>query len=249
MKIKHEGNVNLSKIVNEDLVKFITESLEVIEDCKTIIENINEKRSGDIDEFDLLETFDDPTFVNTLSIQHFRNCLLSIHPGINYYMQDIVLLINNVEKNYKKVGDTGVFLSEETENLFINECTEIIGGLCHVLWYEFKIEDFLRDFEIDDKGVSSEIDEIFAEYCDGVGIEPEKVARYVRDLRQDYKFTLRIFDQYPEYQEEFESIMGPYIVGFAEDVLEIDDVLSVIRGDVTPEELCQELEGRGNEIE
>lgn len=240
MKIKHESSSLVSKATNEVLVSFMTEALDAISDCKYLVDSITRKQSGELDEDDLLDVIESPLLTNTKSIVMYRSCCFSIYNGINYYMKTIVEYINNVSNNLEKLNSMGVYLTEDWENLLKSEASVIIGGLCHVLWHEFSMENYLN---LVAEGVEDpEIDEIFYTYCDNCFLTPTEVANAINADRNTYKFKLNFFDQYPEHESIFEELMGPYIVGVNESVLTLDMVLKLENGDITPAELCESCE-------
>ena len=244
MKKKHESSALISKATDELLVNFFAESMEIIADCKYLVKSIDDKRSGELDEDDLLDAIDTPLLVNISNVTMFRSCCFSIYNGINYYMKTIVEYVKNIQENLARFNSLGVYLTEEWEELLRSEASTVIGGLSHVLWYEFGVGDYYDSYNAGNE--DPEVDEIFYTYCDSRGLKLITEAESIADNRKAFKFKLNFFDQYPEHEDLFESLMGPYVVGVDENVLTIEMVLKLENGDITPAELCESCEMLSN---
>lgn len=247
MIVKHESGEFIKKAAKAELVGFLQESMFMIEGCVEIADTIETaKENGAIgnddcdDENDeLLEILEGINVNDYDNLRLFKNAAYSCIDAINFYLDEMVQRIQNLNKNLEIVRNSGVYLSTEWADVIQREASQIVGGLCYVLWHEFDLGGYVKQIEVEDRGVGADIDDIYKTYVDSQSLNAFAEADNIRNLRLKYKFKLQIFDEVPELEDVFEEVMGPHIGGINRDALTKDLVVKVIAGDITPEDVCR----------
>ena len=242
MLVKHVCNDELNTMSREILVNFLKEAFRAIDNCKTLLQAFKEFEDGEIDDFDLEDVLENPYFVNTSYLHLFHNSCYSKYANLTMYLGDILEIISLLQKTIHTISDAGVSIKPEWLAEMKNCCESIIGGLSYIIWYEFSLDIYLKELEDDNLGAEASLDEIIDAYSDMYNWDSVKLAHSVRDNRTQYKFNLEFFDEYPEHEDLFYELMGPFAAGIDNDKLTIDLVLQLEKAEITPmelNELCQ----------
>lgn len=245
MVIKHESTNVIKVITEKDLIDFIDQSMRIIRNSLTILGTLHDKVAGDIDEDDELEILEDCLVSDINAVLQFKSTNASIYNSINYYLSDIYAVVLNNNKNIEEITDSGVYIDDTWRELLIEENERIVSGFCYILWYEFNFDKLVESLQSSD----IEIDHILKGYYDTNNIDVATGVKELSELREQYKFKLLVFDEYPEKEESFLNIMGPYLGGVDDSQLTIELVDQVIDGSITPQELCEMLQSSGGEIQ
>lgn len=245
MITKHVSDSTIRKATNDDLIEFFREALKLIKNSQEIIKIGQDFTDGEIDEDDEIDLLEDCIYDDTGAILMFKNSCLSTYPSINFYMQDLLDVINTNTKNIQSICDSGVYVTEEWRSLLLEQNEKIIGGMCYVLWYDFQLDKYVDSKDSDDVI----IDNILKGYCDTESIPVEDVVAYIEQMRKEYKFKLLVFDECPEKEEPFIAVMGPYLGNLDQSKLTMKLVDSVLAGEITPEELCMQIALSSGSIE
>ena len=242
---KHDNNTTIKDISERDLIDMIDQSFKVINNSKEILQALQDTEDGVIDEDDELEILETCTIQDIKAILLFKSISASVYNSVNYYISELYDVIIKNNSNIEMICDAGVYVTDEWAEILKSENERIIGGLCYILWYEFGVDDYINSLGTDDIC----IDVAMKGYFDSRNISIESGMQKLKDLREQYKFKLLIFDEYPEKEDDFLKAMGPFIGGIDSSKLTIEYIDMVISGDMTPEELYEELQGTFGDIE
>lgn len=132
--------------------------------------------------------------------------------------------------------DDGLFLADDECEQLNKMLNQIISELVYSIYYEFDIPTHVQKLEADEDYV----DEIIKMYCDSYSIPMRDIITQIAEDKVKYPFRLSIFEDYPEYEADFEKIMGPLVGSLMEnDKLTLEQVKDVINGKITPEALVE----------
>lgn len=244
MVFKHESTNVIKVITEKDLIDFIEQSMRVIKNSLTVLDTLNDAIAGEIDEDDELEILEDCLISDSNAILQFKSTNASIYDSINFYLRDLYAVLLNNNKNIEEITDSGVYLDETWRNLLLDENERIVSGFCYVLWYEFGFDRLAETVKTSDV----EIDHVLKGYFDANNIDPATGVQELETLKEQHKFKLLVFDEYPEKEEAFLKAMGPYLGGIDDSLLTIELVDQILDGSLSPQELCDLLQDSGEEI-
>lgn len=241
MIVKHETDSTIKELSEQDLINFIDQSMKVIRNSIEILNTLQQAEDEEIDEDDELEILEDCTAGDLESILLFKSACSSVYNSINFYLNEIYEVIVNNNHNIEEIADSGVYITEEWARVLKKENERIVGGLCYILWYEFKVDEYFETAP----NIDCKIDQVIKGYYDANNIPVETGMNELCKLKNTYKFKLLVFDEFPEKEDMFIQLMGPYLGGIEQSQLTIELVDSIIDGKIMPQELC-ELIGRDN---
>lgn len=236
---KHEVGTALAVPKREQLLDFFVQSLSCIEVAKETLAIIDDARAGDIDEEDELDSLDGQKFNDFRGIQIFAVGGFSAIPSMHVCARDVT---HHMEVYNNTLADTvgfGLFLDDEQHDALEKSCKLIISELAYLLFFEFRVEEQLQLAGSDDEF----IDEIIKMYCNSYSIDSISILQKIESLHNEFPFHLSIFDDFPEYESDFEAIMGPLMASCIGKDFDIASVKNVINGKVTPEEFIESLSG------
>lgn len=242
---KHENNTTIRDISERELIDLVAQSFKVINNSKEILQALQDTADGVIDEDDELEILETCTIEDIKAILLFKSISASVYNSVNYYISELYDVIVKNNSNIEMICDAGVYVTDEWAEILKSENERIIGGLCYILWYEFGVDDYWNSLENSDTC----IDVVLKGYFDSRNIPVATGMETLKALREQYKFKLLIFDEYPEKEDDFLKAMGPFIGGLDSTRLTVEYIDMVISGEMTPEELYEELHGSFGDIE
>lgn len=236
MIVKHNFSNVITNPKREHFFDFFTQTKNAVD---KLIETLSIVEEAE-DEFEELEELEGQTLEDIKAIGFFATGGFSAKPAMFVCARDVMLHITKYNKLLNEHLGFGMFFDDESHATLNKLCTQIISELCYLLWFEFDMEMQL------DKIAAGEdyIDEIVKMYCDSFGFKQEDILTFVQNTRKDYPFHLSIFDDYPEYEADFEAIMGPYLGSLIEKDLTLKQIEKVIAGEIKPEELIELLSGQ-----
>lgn len=235
MIIKHEIDSTIKELSEQDLINFIDQAMKVIRNSIEILNTLQQAEDDEIDEDDELEILEDCIAGDLESILLFKSACSSVYSSINFYLNEIYEVIINNNHNIEEITDSGVYMTEEWTRVLRKENERIVGGLCYILWYEFKADEYFESVASND----FTIDQVIKGYYDAHNVAIEAGMSELQHLKSTYKFKLLVFDEYPEKEDMFIQLMGPYLGGIDQSQLTIELVDSVIDGKIMPQELCE----------
>lgn len=236
---KHITNNCIHETSLQDLIVFIQEMLQTSDSCLEILSNLEDRKSNEIDKDELVEILEESVLCNTSQITFFRKVGASQYTSLNQYLGDILDEITCVNDIINKVCSAGIWFTDEQEQQIQEHVESIIGGIAYVLWYEFDLETYLHQIEVEDKGVDADIDVAYKSYVGSFANDKGayEIAKSIRENKIKYKFKLKIFDENPELEEPFENLMGPFLAEVIDEFLTLDLVKDLLDGRITPEGL------------
>lgn len=165
----------------------------------------------------------------------------STHRRLSMLAQEFKRLRNIAEEATEKYLPLS---KAEIDNVsyYVLEC---LGQVSYFLYYQFGIDTFMQGYDNDEEEL--EVDINMFNYCDIKGYDIAKVAVLINKTMTDHKPTLPIFDEIPQYEDEFYDIVGGYVKDFEklEDKLTVDDVLAVIENsEMNFEDFIASIESR-----
>lgn len=240
MIVKHEFSNIIITPKRENFFDFLTQARNTVSKLKETLNILNDAEAGDIDEFDELDALECQKIEDYEALVHFSTGGYTAKTSMYVCTKDIVFHISKYNNILSECIGYGVFLTEDSRNTIREYCRVILSEIAYVLWFEFDIEPQLEALN------SSEelIDEIIKMYCDSFSYTQLEILEDIRKLREEFPFHLSIFDDYPEYQADFEAVMGPYMGSLIEKDLTVDQIQKVISGEITPEALVESFQGQ-----
>ena len=236
MIVKHEGTNLIMNPKREDFFEFFVQAIASIirvKDCFEITDGI---MNGDIDGFDGLDELEQNKFIDVAALENFAYKGFSKYQSIAVVIRYALGTIAGFNKMVSDFVDDGLFLADDECEQLNKMLNQIISELVYSIYYEFDIPTHVQKLEADEDYV----DEIIKMYCDSYSIPMRDIITQIAEDKVKYPFRLSIFEDYPEYEADFEKIMGPLVGSLMEnDKLTLEQVKDVINGKITPEALVE----------
>lgn len=120
------------------------------------------------------------------------------------------------------------------------ELQELLSHGANFLYYQFNMVDFIES--VTDK-TEPIINVELASYCTDKKLKFAEVIKFVRDVNSKYRATMEVFEEYPEYEEAFISMVGPYYQDFEKymKLLNLNVVKSIISGTLSVEDVLTDF--------
>lgn len=244
-------------ILNESFVHLNNEEVvEVFSECYNLVAGLlkvdsiltseqdyarNNLKSIDFEYFqlDTLEELLDIAYPKTLEIfatglcSGFTVCNRRAKDALSYYRACIELV--------KAYTTAYVPLTEKEVQKLKERVTETLGHLAYFLYYQFGMGNTADSFV---EGIEIVVDFAFNKFCDVKGLDFRNVINDIKAIAWTFRPHLPIFEEFPELEEEFYDIAGPYVQDFdlLEEKLNIETVKQIIKGDCDIEQLISSLE-------
>lgn len=249
MIIKHECNEITSNQTLETLVATISEVNTMICDLINVTKSLTRFSEGKYDDDDLLDILEESSLGFSPNFTKFASDSSSKISSLNRCTRLLIdqnVYNENGEVSEKVLGAISLF-NRDIEQIVrsgaapsISEVEKIksfvskmIGNLAYFLKFEFKIDDTLKSAEDGEMIVDAAV----SEYCDSADEPVVDWCNSILDVLKVYKPKLEVFDEHPELEEPFATIMGPFLTdGISED-LTIDIVNDVISGKISPQDI------------
>jgi hypothetical protein len=239
MIVKHDFSNLVMTPKRENFFDFFLQAYDAINKLQSTIDVIDDYHSGELDELDELDELENQNLDSVEAIVLFSRGGFSTKPAMYICARNVVVHINDYNTFLSEHVDYGMTLEDSEQDLLSAKCKKIISELLYLLWYEFDVEEQLNRI----KAGEDFIDEIVKMYCDSFCIEQKVILENIETLRDKFPFHLSIFEDYPEYESQFEALMGPLLGAVDEAKISIELVKKVIDGRLTPDELLEELNG------
>lgn len=232
MVVNHKINKAIASIKKEHLTGFFDESRNSIEILTGLRDAFEAYEEGSMDSEDLYEV------VCSSEIQAFYAEIYyltasSFIPSISRHAMTLCEQIKQYNEKVKYFNDNFLYLEDGDITTFRNYTYSILAGLLFIIYYDFHLDDVFAG--------SDDIDEIYDYYCKQNDLDPVSDATDVNNLRKAYKLKIDIFDEYPEYENAYDSLVGPYRFDIDEDQLTIDHVKRLIAGEIDVFGLIREI--------
>lgn len=236
MIVKHEGTNLIMNPKREDFFEFFVQAIASIRRVKDCFEITDGIMNGDIDGFDGLDELEQNKFIDVAALENFAYKGFSKYQSIAVVIRYALGTIAGFNKMVSDFVDDGLFLADDECEQLNKMLNQIISELIYSIYYEFDIPTHVQKLEADEDYV----DEIIKMYCDSYSIPMRDIITQIAEDKVKYPFRLSIFEDYPEYEADFEKIMGPLVGSLMEnDKLTLEQVKDVINGKITPEALVE----------
>lgn len=236
MIVKHEGTNLIMNPKREDFFEFFVQAIASIRRVKDCFEITDGIMNGDIDGFDGLDELEQNKFIDVAALENFAYKGFSKYQSIAVVIRYALGTIAGFNKMISDFVDDGLFLADDECEQLNKMLNQIISELVYSIYYEFDIPTHVQKLEADEDYV----DEIIKMYCDSYSIPMRDIITQIAEDKVKYPFRLSIFEDYPEYEADFEKIMGPLVGSLMEnDKLTLEQVKDVINGKITPEALVE----------
>lgn len=244
---EHQANFSIGHLTVDDLLSFLNQSISAIKQMATFDTEMEEIAEGidsansleacltddQIDE--MLELIEDSIIRDYDAIRLFYNHCYSTWESLNSYIRTTLFTIEEFNNVAKKVVDGWTCPTLKEFKTLRNYAVSILTNLIFIVYFEFDM-DSVNQEESDGRFY---IDEIYDKYCKQYDFNPEKYSHHLSELKSIYKIKLNFFDEYPELEEPFESIMGPNLANIDESLLTIDLVKQVLSGEISDTQLYE----------
>ena len=236
MIVKHEGTNLIMNPKREEFFEFFVQAIASIRRVKDCFEITDGIMNGDIDGFDGLDELEQNKFIDVAALENFAYKGFSKYQSIAVVIRYALGTIAGFNKMVSDFVDDGLFLADDECEQLNKMLNQIISELVYSIYYEFDIPTHVQKLEADEDYV----DEIIKMYCDSYSIPMRDIITQIAEDKVKYPFRLSIFEDYPEYEADFEKIMGPLVGSLMEnDKLTLEQVKDVINGKITPEALVE----------
>lgn len=251
---EHVYNNTLKKYNTVELVSVVKELVTCLQKSVETLRVLGRLQDGEIDEFDALEELELSECSDVAKVREYAYYASSTMDVINRVLrrcfgyaidgekteQGTIDLLN---KNINTVVDDWAGLTEDDIQVFNDLCTRIAADTAYVLKFEFGLEKTIEDYKENGKNeLEADIDYVFRTYCDKYDLDLILECDEIVELSKIYKPILPVFDDYPELEEAFEAVVGPYLADVDSNSLTLDIVKKVLNGDIKPEELYKLFE-------
>ena len=255
---KHEYNTLIKSFSAEELIELYGETRRLLANCVEIVHGVSALRDGEIDDVDLMDLLEDnPISVNLLKDYMKYSC--SNSAAVNRALIDHFEEVYKDESGttYSRFGELQTLMQKivtdcsgvtDTQAEKLNESAFEMAGFClYFLKFEFDIAQLSDDLETKTLGECI-VNAITDKYCDLQQIPLETEVTTIMEASKIFKAALPLFDDYPDLEEPFSKIMGPYISDLDYDSITIEMVQSVIEGKIKPEDVYATYCAGANEV-
>lgn len=235
---KHERNSAIVSISNEKFDAFFSEAIATIYALDPLYKDLCSFQEGTVEDEEIYDNLEDLSLkVNNILV--ISECFPSVIPANSKYLKKTAFALEQLIENVRLIVDSGAYPDNQEVLILKDEIYTVIGGLAYFLLNDFSILEMLDG--IAEKQSSVDIDEIFASYVKSTGANALELGCKLSEFHRNYKFRLDLFDEYPEYEQSFEKLMGPDYNLIPDGVLTIEMVRSVIDGEISSVELIEKL--------
>lgn len=238
----HNSNDIIAKVSREDITRFFKQLGKCLTLLPEVYEGLQDFENDAISEDDLIDILADNEieFVNDLI--YIANFRVSLYDPLNTYFSRAIASLQLACSNLEVILNTGIAPTDDEIVTIESQLFEAIAGISFFTCYEFKCIDAVLAKDEPDVPVDEIVYEHFSQYsnsqndvlnlCQEFAIKATKIS-------QEYKLHLKIFDEFPELEREFEAITGPAIGDINPDNLTIEIVRAVCDGTMTVDELLE----------
>ena len=212
--------------------------MDTINTLRNVLDVIQEAKAGELDEWSEIDAYEESMIENTTGISWVQQCRFSKYSSINYCYGTLVNRIRAYNEKLKDFLALGIYANDAWRDSLCKLAKNILGIIMYILWFDYGIETTAEECCSSDE---IEIDIALSSYCDAKGIDKLSFIEELIEYRAEYKYSFSIFEDYPELEESFISMMGPYLGGVDDSKLTVEQVQSVCSGKKTPEELVNEF--------
>lgn len=215
--ITHVVNENITKLESKD---FLSNVLSTCIDCMDVFMKLSQTRSNDPADYDEF------IFPDTSVLLQFVENRHSLIPIVNNVLHNALEAMENLDIDLDSILDDDD-VSEGMQDAVVSAAEDGRSCMSTFIFYEF----------LNTPGY----DEIVYSYCNKKSIPMEMFIKEYAELYKNYRRSLGVFNDYPEYEQPFIEMVGPALSMIPEDVLTVEDVTNVLRGVLSVEDLLMKL--------
>lgn len=227
MIIKHEVDCTIANVTRSLCRDFFVEAVSVISQLVMADEEIAALLDENIDPYDVYDVLEELELSISSSVM-FSSCMPSKDLALNKYLRRTVHNLQTLKDNIEQLVITGRAPDVEDARILHNELFVTVGGLAYFVLTDFAVFDTSLQLKL--KKDDYDIDEIVDSYLKATNLSVENFCTQMCDYATAYKYRLDLFDECPELEEKFESLLGPDYYNIPEDVLTKEIVQNVIDG-------------------
>lgn len=239
--VKHEVSSLSGEVAREAIVSTFEEAVTLYHDCKHIYDALNEYKVAGGDELDLMDEVEPYKAFHLTSLAWFSSCKCSKNILVNKYLERVFCTISAFERNLSLAVDAAFCIQDDELDLLVKQSYDVVAGAIFFCLVEFDLFS-----NIDDEK-TAEVDEIVVSYCQRRMASLSDLQKELIEASKQFHPKFDVFDANPEYEDEFQKIVGPAIVGIDESCLTTELVKQVILGEITVEELMLTIAGSTEE--
>lgn len=240
MLISHEINNLVMVTTKEDVLKIYG---LLVRDCATLKSIYQLLESYEKKELDIMDLADELEAADPLHPDNFKS-YTSVRPSIdeslNSYFTRSISTLEITKDKLENVALNCIDLQPEALQRVKNIVYHSLAGLLFYSTYEFHYLETIASKDANDIVLDEIVYQYYSKYA-GTSIAAKKLALeriegFVADSKV-FKMKLDIFDEYPEKEDAFITIVGPLLGGIDTEKLTIKMVDNVLRGEWTAEQL------------
>lgn len=247
IRTNFEDLSNKVGIVFEEGMTALNTLLDISKVCTTEYEY--SKKYGKIEDdysyyqLDEMDLINELTGLDTLSL--FAESLSCKDYVLSRRLNDFMQYFNISKELIENAEDAYVPLTKGEVDLIRRNIDYAIGNLSICFFYQFDMDNTIRCIG---ENLEIEVDINLYQYSEANDIPISDLVLKVRESWLAHRPTLPLFEEYPELEDQFYDIAGPYVQDF--DILEnsitVQDIYRIINeSDTDIEALVKEIENRG----
>lgn len=254
MFLRHEIHSG-AKITPEKIENLAINAIANLQTGTGLLAAIKSYQDGESDGDDLLTAMEDSTFDVASEFLTFSLEMASTNDAVNRVMRTLTGgfatgAIAQMDvfgggggqtedlglfKQVNKLTQSYVIAGAEPmgDNLIIYRKTveEIVHYLAYLLLYEFRLLD--NEYALDE-GREPDVDVAIKAYLEAYEVELGDLVAMVGTAYASCRATMPIFDEYPELEEPFMEVVGPYAVDIVVEHLTKEIIDGVLSGRIVP---------------
>ena len=231
---KHEVKEALSKGGVETLTEAFAEAYEIVKSIRyahDLIKDFREEWDGD--EFELADSLEPLAVFNCDNLFLFSKWYASKSDVINKNLSRAVMQVGILQKSLQEALDCSCALEDKEFESLEKQTANVVSGVLFFLLSEFDLFQLASE----DPTTDYAVDEIVDGYCKKSGVDAINLAQFLTSLSKEYRIRMAVFDACPEWEDRFHEMMGPLICGVDVEDVTLEQVRSIITGEMTPEDL------------
>lgn len=227
---KHEVDCTMANVTRSLCHDFFIEAVSVISQLASVDEELTALIDDGVDPYDVYDALEELELGISSSVM-FASYMPSEDLALNKYLRRTVSNLQALKENIEQLVITGRAPDAEDARILHNELFATVGGLAYFLLTDFGVLETSLQIKLNQGDYN--IDEIVDSYLKATNLSADVFCTQMCDYATTYKYHLDLFDEYPELEEKFESLLGPDYYNIPEDVLTKEIVQDVIDGVLT----------------
>ena len=237
MLVKHEVQKDVGVVDSVTLCAVFQEAHTIVNDMVEAHKLLKSFCEDPYDEFELADDLEALSVFDYSNITKFKMWFASKSLVTNKYLGKTYHKMGILEKKLSAAVDCSCALNEDEFAALRDLTYDVASGMLFFIISEFDIFNLANA----DKSTNYPVDEIVDVFCKKIGKDPVDLANELVGLSKEYRMKISLFDSFPEYEDEFYKVMGPALSEVDGDSLTVEQVLSVIRGEISPDDLAEQM--------